>query len=1443
MKKALLLTLLLALITVAGFSQTDRFWSANMDSRSSITTDKAVARLAYPKEFKLFNLNTEPLRQKLFTIVGVANQGRSTTISLPNADGGIEEFEVWEASNFVPELQARYPEIRAYSGRGITDRYALLKLSISPRGIQTMVFRADKPSEFIEPYSNDHNVYSVYKSQRDKTKLQWVCSTVDTQLATSINAKVAGINGPQSNTGEIRTMRLAQSVNGEYSNWFGATSAAQSALVYAAINATLTRCNGCYEKDLAIHLNLISNTFEDQIIFYNPATDPYTTMGAWNGQLQNLLNTVVGDANYDIGHMFGASGGGGNAGCIGCVCVAGTKGSGITSPADGIPQGDNFDIDYVVHEVGHQMGGNHSFTFSNEGTVAQKEVGAGITIMGYAGITSYDPAPHSIDIYHEANIAQIQANMATKSCPVLTTMTVNHPPVVAALTNYTIPISTPFYLTGSATDPESDPITYCWEQNDVHGGQTASNSVAYATKPTGPNWLSFSPSTNPTRLLPKLSTILAGLLITPTLPGGDAICNIEALSSISRTLNFRLTVRDNRPYVPGSTIGQTQFQDMAVTVTNTSGPFQVTIPNTNVSWAGGSTQTITWNVNNTTAAPVSCANVMISLSTDGGQTFPTVLAASTPNDGTEALTIPTTASTTARIKIEAVGNIFFDISNTNFTITAPVSGFTLGASAPSAVTCPAPASMQTTLTATFAAGFTNPITLSASGNPAGTSVVFGTNPLTTGAPSSTVTLTGTNTLTAGAYTITVTGVAAGAPNQTQNITFTINAGSGPAVTAQPVPQTICVGANTTFGITAATATSFQWQVSTDGGASWNNVTNTGVYTNATTATLSLTGVTLSMNGYLYRCIAGVQCGSTNSSNAQLTVQASPAITSQPAAATVCGGTNSTSFSVTATGATLTYQWQVSATGCGGAFSNVVNGGVYTNANTASLTITNAPTTMNGYAYQCIVSGTCAPAVTSACGLLTANTPISITTQPANATICAGSNTSFAVVAAGTSPTYQWQVSTDGGTTWGNISNGGVYSTATTATLNITAATAGMTGYRYRCVVTGTAACGALNTNGTAALTVQTSPVVSASPTDITLCVGSSNTFNVTANGTGLIYQWQVSTDGGTTYTNLANGAPYSGVSTAALTVNPLTAAMNTYRFRCAVSGTCAPAVNSAVGILTVISPVTITTQPTVSTAICSTGNTSFTVAGSSTVTILYQWQVSTDAGATWNNVTAAAPYSGTTTATLTITNVPTSLSGYRYRCLLSNATCTVPTISNSSALTVNVLPTASIAAPKTALQAGDFTIITATTTPASGLTIAWFRDGILIPGATSNSYTVNVNNLGKYKVVVTDIATGTCINQSNELTITALPSDKLFIFPSPNNGQFTVTYYNAGSTTTQGITIYDDLGRRVFNSTFPVNQAYQLHKIDMRRNGAGVYHVVLRDANGKKLKSGEVLVR
>ncbi len=680
MKKTLLLLVSVLFVTF-GYSQTDKLWSS-VDNTAGIKTSKNVSRQSFPKEFKLFNLNIDILRQDLFSIVGNQTSKSKTVISLPNAHGKLEKFEVYEASNFEADLQAQFPEIRAFSGKGITDKYALIKLSISPQGFQSMIFRTDSENEFIEPYSQDGKVYSVYNSNRENVRLNWKCGAEDADLGNNPSNKD---NLSRANNGQLKTMRLAQSCTAEYSNYFGATSSAQVGLVLAAFNNTFTRANGVYEKDLGIHLNLVASS--TNVIYYAAATDPYSAAatgsgGAWNAELQNTLSanlTGVGttlaanNAAYDIGHLFGASGGGGNAGCIGCVCTDDTasttdknKGSGFTSPGDNIPTGDTFDIDYVVHEVGHQLGATHTFSMNNEGSGTNMEVGSGITIMGYAGITDQDVANNSIASYHPVSISQIQTNLISKSCPVSTSLAAtNATPVANAGADITIPKSTPFILTGSATDANAgDALTYSWEQYDNdNASQTLTASGASVTKPSGPNWISFSPTASQSRYMPKLSTVLNNSLTTP----GPEV-NIEALSSIARTLTFRLTVRDNVPYVALNKVAQTGFDDKIVTIDATRGPLNVTSQNTaGISWIQGSTQTITWVVNNTNAS-VGGTNVDILLSTDGGLTFPTTLIAATPNDGSETITVPNVAAINCRIMVKASASIFFNVNTTPFAI-------------------------------------------------------------------------------------------------------------------------------------------------------------------------------------------------------------------------------------------------------------------------------------------------------------------------------------------------------------------------------------------------------------------------------------------------------------------------------------------------------------------------------------------------------------------------------------------------------------------------------------------------------------------------------------------------------------------------------------------------------------------------------------------------------
>lgn len=837
MTNKLLLILCLTIAFSNVHSQNITFWTAHNQTGNKITTDKAVARDNFPKQFKLFDLNINSFRQELFSMSDKNPSKQVTIISLPNANGQIEQFEVYEASNFDAELQSRFPELRAYSGKGITDKYATLKLSISPQGIQTMVFRTDSENEFIEAYSQDHTTYAVFKSQRNNKNAGWECSTVQENAVIQSTSKSLGNNTIQSSAGQLKTMRLALSCNAEYSNYFGATSAVQVGSVLAAFNATMTRCNGVYENDLGVHMNLVAST--TNVIYYNTFTDPYsTTLSTWNTSLQRALNTTLtgvgtslaaNNAAYDIGHMFGKSGGGGNAGCIGCICVdglelgtGGTKGRGITSPGNGIPQGDSFDIDYVVHEMGHQMGANHTFSHANEGSGVNKEVGSGVTIMGYAGITNYDVAANSIDIFHQASIEQIQNNLAGRTCIISTSLaSTNATPAVQSIGNFTIPISTPFVLTGVATDAnETDVLTYCWEQNDNGGTLTGANSSASETKITGPNFLTWYPTASPSRFFPKLESVIANSTTTSE-SGGSAGMLSEALSSVARTLNFRLTVRDNVPYRSTAPlkIGQTNYTDTAVNVTSTAGPFLVNSPNAAVSWVVGSTQTVTWSVAGTTSNGVNSPFVDIYLSTDGGFNYPIQLASKVPNNGSSLVTIPNNVGSSNRIMVKGYKHIFFDISNADFAITPAVSSFAIAyngvAEQQNKQTCQG-GSVVYTIPYTAYAGFSGTTTFSATGLPAGVTATFSPATLATNG-TVTMTVTVSSSAAAGLIPINVSGTS-GATVKTATFyveIFSSNFGTQALTSPANLATTINPLAVVLNWPTNAAATSYDVQIATN----------------------------------------------------------------------------------------------------------------------------------------------------------------------------------------------------------------------------------------------------------------------------------------------------------------------------------------------------------------------------------------------------------------------------------------------------------------------------------------------------------------------------------------------------------------------------------------------------------------------------------------------------
>lgn len=665
------------------------------------------------------------------------------------------------------------------------------------------------------------------------------------------------------------------------------------------------------------------------------------------------------------------------------------------------------------------------------------------------------------------------------------------------------------------------------------------------------------------------------------------------------------------------------------------------------------------------------------------------------------------------------------------------------------------------------------------------------------------------------------------PLNSNAVILTVNA--VPAISTQPASTSICAGNNVNFAVAAAgTGIGYQWQESTNGGTTWNNIANGGIYSGATTTTLTLTGVTIGMSTYQYRCIVNGTCSpSATSSAATLTVGSTLVINSQPGSSIVCAGATA-NYAINVSG-TVTYQWEESTNG-GSTWTSITNGGIYSNATTANLTLTGVLASMNNNLYRCVVSGNC-PSINSNNASLAVNTAPAITAQPAaGSTVCTSQSTSFTVGAAGTALTYQWQLSTDGGVTYNNLANGGVYSNVTTATITITGATNAMNNYRYRCVIGGT--CAPAATTSASVLTVNAAAGLTANPVNSLVCENSNASFAVTASGTAPTYQWQLSTNGGTTFTNITNGGVYSGATLPTLTLTGVTAGLNNNQYRCIVSGA-APcgALNSTAGVLSVNSAPAVFTL-TGGGSYCA-GGTGVPVGLSNSVTgINYQLQL--------NGVNTGTPLAGTGAAL----NFGNKTAAGTYTIVATNNT-TGCTLLLPGSVTVGIYPQPTVSlsgAPYTRVFPGLTTTLTANVISGTApYSYAWYKNNLPVSN-TGNTYSVNVTNMGDYRVIVTD-ANG-CTSQSQVLNIADSANNKLFIYPSPNDGRFNVVYYNQGNTTVERtLAIYSSKGEKVYYNKFTVNQPYQVITIDLRRNGADIYYVVLGDGSGAKLKTGEVLVK
>ena len=570
----------------------------------------------------------------------------SSTIVIPKTEGGLSTYRVQETPVLSPELSQRYPQIKSYSGFNVDHPEEKLRLSVSHNGIQAMVVHADGSANDFMQKTQDGD-YLFYSRDAANTGVKnFICETKDKLLGVGGNLTARPVDGQV-----LRRYRLAVTTSAEYTAYHGGTVA--DAL--AAINATVTRVNQVFETDLAVSLELVAET--ENAIYTDAATDPYGSgLAAFGNIAQNTLTEEVGEENYDIGLVLHSGPDGGNAGFIGAICVDNRKGSAYASSED--PEGDIFDLDFVAHEMGHQLGANHSWSFESEGTTVQVEPATGTTIMGYAGIIEGENVAANGDSYfHYVSIQQISDNLREKSCGELVALA-NNPPVVEPLRNYVIPRSTAFVLTGSATDSDTvDNLTYTWEQIDNGVVRTMNFGPSNAI---GANFRSLPPTVEPVRYFPSLSRVVSGNL-TQTRPTEGAAW--ETISDIARDFNFAFTVRDNAPNG-----GQVVSEFNTVSVTNKAGPFAVSSQTSNEVYAAGEIREVTWDVANTDVAPVATPTVDILLSTDGGENFTEILAEAVPNDGSHEVIVPGVATDEARIMVRGVDNVFFAVNSADFTI-------------------------------------------------------------------------------------------------------------------------------------------------------------------------------------------------------------------------------------------------------------------------------------------------------------------------------------------------------------------------------------------------------------------------------------------------------------------------------------------------------------------------------------------------------------------------------------------------------------------------------------------------------------------------------------------------------------------------------------------------------------------------------------------------------
>ena len=728
--------------TSLGYSQNEDLWTE--ESSSSLLLFQKNAKITQLKKEKIYRLDIDQLKNILKGSKSAKSTKKSILeIPFPNKQGELKNYTITEVSTLAPELQEKYPNIKSYIGVSKDTYKTTIRFSLSNLGLHSMKLRENGNTEFIDPYTKDALTYKVYdKSDIDFDNMNYECKVVDESMAIAKSQKNE-MQKLSSNDGKSRLFRLALSCTGEYAEYHladqgipaSATETVKKEAVLSAMNISMTRINGVFEKELALTMQLLANN--DDLIFLDPDTDGYTSDDDFKmlDEVQAKCDAIIGSSNYDMGHLF--STGFSGLAELSSPCTS-KKAQGISgrTPA----KGDSFDIDFVAHEMGHQFGATHTFNNSCGSNISLNtsvEPGSGSTIMGYAGICSPNVQDQSDDYFHGISLSQMYTNIVfgNSTCGQESNITEVAPTADAGL-NYTIPASTPFVLTGSGTSGTGS-LHYTWEQMD----KEKTTMPPVATSDSGPLFRSTEGSTSPLRYFPAIETVLSG----------NSGTTWEQLPTVTRNLKFRLTARDN-----GSPYGQFDTSDMNISAENTNKSFEVTSHTSAQTLYAGESTNVTWEVADTNLAPINTDFVNILISTDGGYTYPIAVASNVLNNGSHNIIIPQVATSTARFKVESVDNIFYNINTADITI--ETSKFIMNLASNSIKAC-APDNAIYEFEYNTYQGFNETTTFSVNNLPEGTIASFSPETATVDGTMVALTISNTSSDLVGAYQPLLTGTA------------------------------------------------------------------------------------------------------------------------------------------------------------------------------------------------------------------------------------------------------------------------------------------------------------------------------------------------------------------------------------------------------------------------------------------------------------------------------------------------------------------------------------------------------------------------------------------------------------------------------------------------------------------------------------------------------------